>query len=97
MHQQLSLHPVKTLAQSAQEYSRCAQWNSPQNKVRSQKSFEALHEGFILYVLFNFASRLTRSIFIEEYVSCCFFAYMEDSEINLLLQVCFGHLLVWFS
>lgn len=43
MHQQLSLHPVKTLAQSAQEYSRCVQWNSPQNKVRSQKSSHLKH------------------------------------------------------
>lgn len=54
------------------------------------KSFEALHEGFLLYFLFNLVSRLTRSIFTEECVTCCFLACMEDNEINLLLQVCFG-------
>lgn len=38
MSQQLSFDPVNTLAQSVQEYSHCAQQNSPQNKVRIPKS-----------------------------------------------------------
>lgn len=101
MGQQPSLDLVNILAQSTREYSHCAQWNSPQNKMTIEKSsFEALHEGFILYFVFKLASRLTRTIFIEEHVTCFFFFLHVWKTLKLIFlceYILDCHLLVWSS